>query len=153
MALKIARFVSLVSIALSLGPALAHLLELPHKIGLSPSDYLVVQRLYRGWAMLGVLIAFALGSTLVMALLERSRPPAFRLALASFLCLVGAQLVFWIFTFPANRATKNWTTLPEDWMRWRTRWELSHAAGAFLVIAALAAAVLSVLVEVRRRPA
>jgi hypothetical protein len=153
MALKIARFASLVSIGICLGPGLAHLLELPHKIRLPRADYQVVQQIYRGWAMLGVLIVVALGSTLVMALLERDRPPAFRLALGSFLCLVAAQLVFWIFTFPANRATNNWTVLPDDWARWRARWEISHAAGALLVLAALAAAVLSVLVEARRRSA
>ena len=41
-------------------PALAHLLELPNKIGLSRDDYLIVQQIYRGWALLGIVVLSAL---------------------------------------------------------------------------------------------
>jgi hypothetical protein len=53
MGLNIARFFSLLFVALVLAPALAHLLELPNKIGLSREEYLVVQQIYNGgscWA-------------------------------------------------------------------------------------------------------
>jgi len=33
---------------------MAHLLELPKKIKLSAEDYLIVQQIYRGWSLLGV---------------------------------------------------------------------------------------------------
>jgi len=151
-ALKISRFVSLLSLALCLGPALTHLLELPHKIVLSREEYRIVQGIYRGWAMLGVAVVTALASTLVTALLLRHRRAAYRLAISAFLCLVAAQLVFWIFTFPANRATDNWTVLPADWTYWRSRWELSHAAGALLVLAAFVAEALSVVRGDRKVP-
>src|SRR5215472_7239514 len=89
---------SVVLTALCLGPALAHLLELPNKLGLGRDDYFTVQQIYRGWALLGVLIAAAFVSTLVLAWMARSLLPVFYLALTALLCFVGAQAVFWIFT-------------------------------------------------------
>ena len=66
-------------------------------------------------------------------------------ALLAFLCIVGSQVVFWTFTFPANQATVNWTEIPENWEALRTRWEYSHAAGAGLNLVAMISLVLSVL--------
>lgn len=42
--------------------------------------------------------------------------------------------VFWIFTYPANVTTHDWTTLPDNWTRLRNRWEYSHAVGAFFQV-------------------
>jgi hypothetical protein len=42
--INIAFFVALLASALVLGPALAHLFELPNKIGLSRDDYFIVQK-------------------------------------------------------------------------------------------------------------
>jgi uncharacterized membrane protein YeaQ/YmgE (transglycosylase-associated protein family) len=53
--------------------------------------------------------------------------------------LIGAQVVFWIYTYPANVATSNWTFLPETWEALRARWEYSHAAGAICQLIAFAA--------------
>ena len=44
----IAFFVALLASALVLGPALAHVLELPNKIGLPRDEYFIVQKTYRG---------------------------------------------------------------------------------------------------------
>ena len=63
----------------------------------------------------------------------------------AFLAIVGTQVVFWTFTYPANRQTENWTTLPEDWQGLREQWEYSHAASAGLNLVALIAAILAVL--------
>lgn len=63
MTVQVFRFLSLLFVALVLAPSMAHLLELPDKIG-----------------------------------------------------LVATQAIFWIFTYPANVATQNWTTLPDNWM-------------------------------------
>jgi hypothetical protein len=46
MALTTTRFLSLLFVALALGPSLAHLLELPNKISLSAHNYLIVQQIY-----------------------------------------------------------------------------------------------------------
>jgi hypothetical protein len=70
MGLTTARFFSLLFVALALAPALAHLLELPNKIGLSHDAYLTVQQIYRGWALLGLVVAGALS---VSALFRRRR--------------------------------------------------------------------------------
>src|SRR5918992_5517112 len=106
------RFFSLLFAALALAPALAHLLELPNKIGLSRDDYLTVQQIYRGWALLGFVVAGALLSTLVLTIMLRNRPKVFALTLVAFVCILGTQVVFWTFTFPANQQTSNWTVLP-----------------------------------------
>jgi hypothetical protein len=149
MAITRARFFSLLFVALALAPALAHLLELPNKIGLSREEYLTVQQIYqeyltvqqiyRGWALLGVVVFGALLATLVHALAARGRMKEFRAAVTAFVCIVAAQVVFWIFTFPTNQATRNWTVLPDNWEALRTQWEYSHAAGALLMLGAAVA--------------
>jgi hypothetical protein len=61
----------------------------------------------------------ALLSTLVLTIMVRHQPKIFSLTLIAFLCVVAAHVVFWIFTFPANQLTSNWTVLPENWMALR----------------------------------
>lgn len=143
--LKAIYFASLLFAALALAPAMAHLLELPNKINLTAEDYLVVQGNYRGWALLGVVVVPALLSTLALTITLRIRGGPFALALIAFLCIAGTQVVFWTFTFPANRQTNNWTVLPENWHALRAQWEYSHAASAVLNLIALTALVLAVL--------
>ena len=145
-----ARFLSLIFCALALAPAMAHLLELPNKMRLSRDEYLVVQQIYRGWALLGVVVFGALLSTLALAIVVRKRAGEFGPALTAFLCIAGTQVVFWTFTFPMNQQTANWTMLPGNWAAMRAQWEYSHAASAILNLIALIAVIISVL---RRRSA
>jgi cytochrome bd-type quinol oxidase subunit 2 len=145
MTLKIIYFIALFFVALALGPALAHLLELPNKINLAREDYQTVQQIYRGWALLGVVVAGALLSTLALTVKVRRERKAFVFALAAFLCIVGTQVVFWTYTYPTNEATNNWTMLPENWQELRRQWEYSHATSAGLNLLALVAVILSVL--------
>jgi hypothetical protein len=142
--LKILYFLSLFFAALALGPALAHLLELPNKIGLPREDYRTVQQIYRGWALLGIVVFSALLSTLTLTLALRRRT-GFKLALVAFLCLSGTQAIFWKFTYPANQETNNWTMLPPNWSELRMRWELSHAASAGLNLLAMTFLISSLL--------
>jgi hypothetical protein len=127
-------FLGLVFAALALVPAGAHLAELANKIDLPREEYLAVQQIYRGWALFGVVVLGALLSTGALALIRRRWP-----ALLAFLCIAGTQVVFWTFTYPANRATENWTVLPENWLALRAQWEYSHAASAVLNLVALLA--------------
>jgi heme A synthase len=49
--------------------------------------------------------------------------------------------IFFVFVYPANRATQNWTMTPPDWEVWRFQWEWGHTVAAvciFLVFLALA---------------
>jgi hypothetical protein len=143
--IKIFYFLSLLFAALALGPAMAHLLELPNKINLSREDYLTVQQIYRGWALLGFLVAGELLTTLVLTIMVYQNRMAFIFALIAFLCIIGTQIVFWTYTQPANAATNNWTMLPENWLELRRNWEYSHATSAGLNLVALITLVLSVL--------
>jgi uncharacterized membrane protein YkvI len=145
MTLKTIYFITLFFVALALGPALAHLLELPNKINLARDDYQTVQQIYRGWALLGVVVAGALLSTLALSVTVRRERKAFVFALVAFLCIVGTQVVFWTYTYPTNEATNNWTMLPENWQELRRQWEYSHATSAGLNLLALVAVILSVL--------
>ena len=140
-----ARFLSLLFCALALAPALAHLLELPSKISLPRDEYFVVQQIYRGWWMLGIVVFGALLSTLALTIVVRKRPGELGPALTAFLCIVATQAIFWTFTFPANQQTANWTLLPDNWQELRMRWEYSHAASAMLNLVALIAVIIAVL--------
>ena len=152
MAIKIVWFVSLLLLVLALGASLAHLFELPNKIRLDRKDYLTVQQIYRGWALLGVPVIGALISTAVLAILVRRDRVAFVWTVVALACIVGAQVVFWIVTYPANQQTLNWTVLPADWEALRARWEYSHAAGAAMNLAAYSALVIAMLASRRAGP-
>lgn len=52
MTLNVLRFASVMLTAVAMASGFAHLLELPNKIGLPREDYLTVQQIYRGWALL-----------------------------------------------------------------------------------------------------
>jgi hypothetical protein len=145
MGVKIAYFSSLMFAGLAMAPAFAHLLELLNKIGLPRDEYFVVQQIYRGWALLGVVIFSALLSMLILTIMLRRRRKPFILVLIAFLAIVGTQAIFWTYTQPANLATDNWTTIPQNWEILRRQWEYSHAASAGLNFLAFVALVLSLL--------
>ena len=66
MTLNVLRFASVMLTAVAMAAGFAHLLELPNKIGLSREDYLRVQKIYRGWALLGIVVEGALASTAML---------------------------------------------------------------------------------------
>lgn len=138
------RFFAIACTALPLMPAGAHLLELPNKLGLPADEYLIVQQLYRGWALAGVIVAAALISTGVLVYKLRGQS-GWVAAVVAMACILATQLVFWSTTYPVNIATENWSFLPTDWKTLRLRWEFSHAASALLNLAALFAASIAAL--------
>src|SRR5262245_40333965 len=138
-------YISLLLVALALAPGVAHVLELPNKIGLPAQEYLTVQQIYRGWAWLGVLLIAALACTFTLAIKARPVQAAHRLAWFAFSCLAAQLGVFFALTYPVNRATENWNFLPSGWEALRLRWEYSHAASAALVFVALVALLASLL--------
>jgi hypothetical protein len=77
MMLNAIRFSALLFASLALGPSLAHLLELPNKIGLAADAYLTVQQIYRGWALLGIVAVAALLSSLLLAVKTRAQRKEF----------------------------------------------------------------------------
>jgi hypothetical protein len=139
------RFLSITLTALALGAGLAHLFALPNKMQLSSEEYLVVQQIYRNWAFLGIFPLSALGVTLALAFLSRDDPKTFWLTLLAALCIGAAIATFFLFNYPANAQTHDWTSLPSNWQALRTRWELAHAASAVLYLIALILLTLSLL--------
>lgn len=151
--MKILQFAAVMLTAFVLGPTLAHLLELPAKLRLDRPDYLVAQQLYRGWAFIGIplYLAMILIGVLAFRLWRAGRNWGWALAALGF--LIAAQVVFWVWTFPANAATAQWTMLPDNWEALRRQWEFSHAAGAACTFLALACLVISLLADRISRPA
>ena len=137
--------------ALSLGPALSHLLELPAKMIYDGALWLTVSKtLYATFGTVGA--AFEVGAvvaTVVLAILVRLRRPAFGWTILAAACVILTHAAFWIWLAPVNATIAALTleTLPADWMALRNQWEYTHAARAALQIVALGALTLSILVE------
>jgi hypothetical protein len=142
---NLAFFIALIATAIALGAALAHLLELPNKIHLPADQYFVVQKAYRGWNRLALLLLGELASMTWLTILYWAQPAVRWPVIAALACLVAAQAIFWTFTYPANFATSNWTHIPANWQALRSRWEYSHAAGALFQVGAMAALIIAVL--------
>lgn len=149
MAFEAVFFIALVATAVALGAALAHLFELPNKIQLSRDAYFTVQQIYRGWNHLAYVLAVELGAILALIVLSWATPRLFWPALIALGAFAGAQVVFWVYTYPANAATNQWTTIPQNWEALRAQWEYSHAAGALFQLVALCALIVAVITWAR----
>jgi hypothetical protein len=145
MALKTIQFFGLVLTALALVPAGAHLFELPNKIGLAQDQYFIVQNIYRGWALFGLVLFPLAVVNLALAIMLRHQRAAFAFALVAFLAIVANLAIFFAWTYPANVATSNWTVVPETWAALRRQWEYSHAVNAIVMFSAFCALVLTTL--------
>lgn len=142
------RVLALLLTAITLIPGGAHLFELPGKIDLDRDAYFIVQGIYAGWAYFAFpILAAILANGMLYFVLRRSDPGAARWALVSAVLIIASLAVFFIWVFPANQATANWTMPPAAWARLRMHWEYGHAAGAMLVLLALFA---TVMASVRR---
>ena len=140
------KFLAIVLTALALVPGGAHLFALPNKIYLSESNYFIVQNIYRGWALFGIVLFGALFADLALAWAMRGQR-AFVFVLICVICLVANLVIFFAFTFPANQATSNWTEVPADWHQLRWQWEVSHAVNALLAFVGFCSLAISMLVE------
>jgi hypothetical protein len=143
--LKIVQFLALALTALALVPSGAHLFELPSKINLEAEPYFIIQNIYRGWSLFGIVLIGALIANLALALLLRGRGAPFALALFGSICIALTLVIFFIWTYPANQATNNWTMIPNDWEQLRRRWEYSHAVNAVITFAAFCSVAVSSL--------
>ena len=133
MRLRLVQLLALMFAALALVPSGAHLFTLLNKIELAHDQYFVVQNIYRGWALFGIVLFGALITNLALAFLLRGRGAPFVFALVAFCCIALSLVVFFIWTYPANQATDNWTVIPANWEQLRRQWEYSHAANALVV--------------------
>ncbi|MGH6769090.1 MAG: DUF1772 domain-containing protein [Xanthobacteraceae bacterium] len=147
MALRIVQFLAVILTALALVPAGAHLFTLSNKIGLAAEQYIIVQGIYRGWALFGFVLIPAILANLALAVMLRSRGLPSVLAMAAFLCMGATLAIFFTWTYPANQATDNWNTIPANWAVLRMHWEYAHATNAIITFVALCALVLSMLTD------
>lgn len=145
MTIRTVQFLAIVIGALALIPSGAHLAALPNKIGLPQADYFVVQGIYSRWALLGLLWPAAIVANTLLAGLARSQSGPFWLAALAATCFVLMLVIFFLWTQPANQATLNWTTAPENWEALRRQWEYSHAANTVIAFIALCLTTLSAL--------
>lgn len=144
--MTVLRILALTLTAIILVPSAAHLIELPGKIGLDREAYFIVQGIYAGWALFGVPIFAAILANGALAIALRRREPAAAIwALASAVLIAASLAIFFIWTFPANQATANWSHKPEHWEILRREWEYSHAANSVVVFAAFLATALAVV--------
>ena len=148
---RVALFFALMTTTVALGPALAHLLEMPNKLALPRNAYFVVQQIYAGWSLLGVVLFLQLVSIATVIASAGSDRRLRICAVVALLCLVGAQALFWTFTYPANAATANWKVQPDNWEMLRLHWEYSHAGGAVLQLLAMASLIVGALGDNRPR--
>jgi hypothetical protein len=144
-------FVALLATALALGGALAHAFALPNKIGMGRDAYFVAQTIYSGWDSLAYVLAVELVGMLAVIFHYRAEPRVFLPACVALGGLIGAQIVFWVWTFPANQATENWTSQPANWELLRSQWEYSHLAGAGFQTIAMIALIVAILERDRSR--
>ena len=145
MAIRIWQFLAVIFTALSLVPGGAHLMALPAKIDMPEEPYFVVQQIYRGWALAGVVIIAAILSNFASALVTRHNPRQFWLSVAAGLLIAATLAVFFAWTYPANQATGNWTSTSDNWEQLRLRWEYSHAVNALITFGALLCSVAAAL--------
>jgi hypothetical protein len=131
--------------ALALVPSGAHLAALPNKMVMAQAAYFVAQQIYAGWALFGIVLFGALVGKLAHAIMLRKLGRSFGYALASFFLIAANLAIFFIWTFPTNQATNNWTVVPNNWNELRVQWEYSHAANAVVTFAALVCVVIAVL--------
>jgi len=145
MALRLVQFLAIMLIALALVPSGAHLAALLNKMAMAQAAYFVAQRTYAGWALFGIVLFGALTANLAHAIMLRKLGRSLGYALASFLLIAVNLVIFFVWTFPTNQATNNWTLVPKNWNALRIQWEYSHAANAVVTFAALVCVVIAVL--------
>lgn len=154
--MKTLRFLTIMLVALSLGAAFAHLLEMPAKLAYDGGLWLhLLQTLYPAFGRVsGVCEIGAVIAAWVLLVAVRGRPQAFRWTLLAAACLAATHAIFWIWVVPVNAelVPLSADTLPADWERLRKQWEFAHASRAILQIVALAALVISILAEVPPTP-
>jgi hypothetical protein len=147
---------SILIVAIAMGMALAHALELPGKLRLPKEQYLAVQAIYYpGFTFGGIAEPLSMIATALLVFLVPAGSSSFWLTLGAWVALVLMQAIFWIFIQPVNNfwlkdiglqgAGKTFFGFGSidpvrsgqaDWTYLRDRWDYSHLARAGLAVAA-----------------
>jgi hypothetical protein len=145
---------SLVLVAITMGLALAHALEMPGKLRLDEAAYKTVQAIYYPGFTLGGLVG-ELGSMTAVAVLLYLTPygsSRFWWTAAAFLLLLAVHGTYWLMTHPVNKfwikdvamsapGSTFFSTFAGgrggDWTELRNTWEISHVIRAGLAMLSL----------------
>jgi hypothetical protein len=145
---------SLILVAIAMGLALAHALELPGKMRLRKETYLAVQPIYYPGFTVGGGVGEGGGLIALLVLLAVTpfASPPFWWTLAAFLSLVIMHLIYWVVTHPVNNFWIKDVELSgpgatffalfgtegdADWSKLRDVWEYSHVARAVFAMLSL----------------
>src|SRR6185369_2474961 len=99
MRMSAALFLSITLVSLSMTPGFAHLLEMPAKLRLNRDAYFLVQQIYRGWALIGLVMFPTLASTVTLAAMARRERRVFYFSAVAACCVALSLVVFFAFTF------------------------------------------------------
>jgi hypothetical protein len=135
--MNLLRAITVTCVAVYLIPEGAHFFEMFSKFALPSDAYMMVQRIYDGWAFFGIVIVLALIGTLAHAIATWRYPLVRWLSLGSFAALAATQVIFWSLIYPMNVLTRNWIETPNNLDAVRSQWEFAHAASAGLTLLAL----------------
>jgi hypothetical protein len=136
------KFLAIVITGLALIAPAAHAFVLLNKIGLPKAEYFIVQQIYQGWWIVGLLLPIAFLANIGNAIFLDDRA-AVMLSIAAAALIAINLVLFALFTQPANAATRNWTVQPENWQALRVQWEYSHAVNAAVTFLAFCCTVLA----------
>ena len=106
----------------------------------TPGRFLLNSMLAGAYVGVAVVLLISVSASLVAA-----KDPMAKLVQGSVFGVALTLVVFFIWTYAANQATNNWTTIPNDWEQLRRQWEYSHAANAVVTFAAFCSVALSSL--------
>lgn len=134
------RIFAVILTGLALIAPAAHAYEFPNKIALPKAQYFMVQQIYSGWWMVGLLLPLAVLANICNAVALKVDKPAMVLSLAAASLIIVNLIIFMVFTQPANTATQNWTFQLDNWETLRRQWEYSHAANAMVMFLAFCCA-------------
>jgi len=157
MTLRAVRFVAVLLAALTLGMGLAHLMQLPARMGWD--QYLWVGSTVQGGlyslfgsvgAAIDVATVIALG--LLTYLVREHHRSGVRLALSAALLFATGLLLWWVLVYPVNAELAHWVNgpVPADWTTYRARWEWGHATISLFELVGFGALIASVLADTPR---
>lgn len=152
LSLRSLQFFAIVLTALAIVPGGAHLAEMPNKMALGQDNYFVVQQIYDGWALFGIVLIGALVANFAHALMLGRSGQRYGFALMAAILGAVNLVIFFAWTFPVNQATHNWDAIPANWSSLRIQWEYSHALNAIVMFAAFVCVTLAVLRQRSPRP-
>jgi hypothetical protein len=154
---------TLVVIAFTMAPVLAHALELPGKMRLAKDAYFQVQRIYYpGFTIAGFGGPASILLTFVLLFLAPYGTRVFWLTVVALCGLVGMEIVYWTVIHPVNKVWVQDLPLSSaasgffgfgrrnpgsdarspEWTDLRNRWEYAHAVRAGLAFCSFVALVI-----------